>query len=802
MFIDSIRQDVRYAYRTIRRSPLFAASVAATIGLGLGILCSGFTLVTSYLLRPVELPNAHELYALSWDTATTTRRRFSLADFDDIRERMPHFAGLFATQDVLVMQADVATPGVLVTGNYFQVLGTQPTLGRWLTPADATGPGSSPVVVLSNTTWRVRHGADPSIVGKTIELGRQRFEVVGVAPQGFGLPGEDNTTFWAPLTMARAFATTDPWADREAPLLLVAGRLNADATDAQARAWFDIWLRQRFPSGTEAAPVAVRVESRSMRVPLTGVVLTLLLLIVFALSLVLLVACANVTNLLLARALARQREIAVRLSLGATRWRIARQLTIESLILAVPASAVGLLLTLITARVFPAAIAATLPAGLAANVFLVPLTPDVRVMALLFVAAVGSAVLVTLAPAIRVTRANLVHASKGHSAMDMRRSRLRTGLVAVQIGACVLFLILASGLIAQSQLLSNPDPGLSYERVTSLRVAPEIRTQVAARLRSDPAVENLAVAWRPPLVGPLPPINVVASATRIEQTAGFMVVSPEYFPLFDIQVVRGRAFTPGEADEHAPVVLVSAATARTLWPGLDPIGQTLDLVPPTNRSTRRPSHSSVRVIGVAEDVMNGTMIEGVDKTCVYFPTAVGEEEMALLVRGRGDTPTTTTAVAAAVNAVQPDAPFQARPLPMLLGAMEWSLQVFSAIASLLSAVGLVLAFSGTYAVVVFLVAQRTREFGIRMALGATVRQIVGRMMGETLGTAAIGIGAGVAVAAAMARAFSSTIPIIPPVNLRTYALGVGIVLAATMCAAFLPSMRTARIDPSKALRVD
>jgi predicted permease len=796
--------DVRYALRGVRRAPLFAASVAATIGLGLGILCSGFTLVTGYLLRPVELPDAQDLYALSWDTAATTRHRFSLADFDDMRERAPHFAGLAASQDVLVMQADVATPGVLVTGNYFQVLGAQPAMGRWLTPADATGPGSSPVVVLSNSTWRVRYGADPSIVGKTIELGRQRFDVVGVAPRGFGLPGEDNMTFWAPLTMARAFATTDPWADRDAPLLLVIGRLNADANDVQARAWFDTWLRQRFPSGAEAAPVAVRVESRATRVQLTGVVLTLMLLIVFALSLVLLVACANVTNLLLARALARQREIAVRLSLGATRWRIARQLTVESLILAVPASAVGLLLTMITARVFPAAIAATFPAGFApVDVFMVPLEPDARVMALLFAAAVGSAVLVTLAPAIRVTRANLVHASKGDSAMDMRRSRLRTGLVAMQIGACVLFLVLAFGLIAQSQRLSNPDPGLSYQRVTSLRLAPQLRTQVAARLKSDPAVEHLAAAWRAPLVGPLPPIGVVASATRIEQTAGFMVVSPEYFPLFDIQVVRGRAFTSGEAEERAPVVLVSEATARTLWPGLDPIGQTLDLVPSrAGSSARRPAHGSVRVIGVTEDVMNGTIIAGLDKTCVYFPTTIGEEDMALLVRGRGDTLTTTTAVAAAVNAVRPNAPFQARPLPMLLGAMEWSLQVFSAIASLLGAVGLVLAFSGTYAVVAFLVAQRTREFGIRMALGATVRQIVGGMMSETLGTATIGIAAGVAIAAALARAFSSTLPIIPPFSLRTYAVGVGIVLGATMCAAFLPSMRTARIDPSKALRVD
>jgi predicted permease len=801
VLIESLVHDLRYAIRGIRRSPLFAASVAATIGLGLGILCSAFTILNTYLLRPIDLPDAHELYSLSWDTETTQRRRFSLADFDDLRQDAPPFSGLVAGQEVLVMQDEVPLSGLLVPGNYFQVLGGRPALGRWLAPADATVPGSAPVVVLSHGAWRARFGADPSIVGKQITLGRQRFDVVGVAPPGFGLRSEVRMTFWAPLTMARAFSAPDP----SAPSLVVVGRLRQGVTDTQARAWLDVWLRQRFTAGSEAEPIAVRVEFEGRRLAVNPLTVTLLALLGSAFSLVLLVACANVTNLLLARALGRQRDIGVRLSLGASRWRVARQLTIESLVLAVPAAAVGLALTLVTARVFPPLIVSTIPKGIGSiEALMVPLEPDIRVMALLFVAAVASAVLVTLAPAARVTRMNLVWASRGETAMDTRRSRLRTGLVAMQIGACVLFIVCASGLIEESQRLANPDPGISYERVTDVRLAPPLRSEVATRLTADPAIERVAAAWRAPLDGPLPPIGVVASQTRTEQTAGFMVVSPEYFPLFDIRVVRGRAFTALEADEGAPVVLVSEATARTLWPGLDPIGQTLNLVPSRGRrANRRPAHTSVRVIGVTEDVVSGMLMNGVDATCVYFATGLDAPgELSILVRTRGDASTARTSVAAAVNAIEPDAPFQAHSLHVLLGLAAWAFQAFSVTASILGAVGLVLAFSGTYAVVAFLVTQRRREFGIRMALGATVRQIVSGILGDTLRTAAIGLGAGLAVSMSLVRFFSGTIPIIPTYSLRTYVVGTSIVLVATVIAALLPSLRATQIDPSRALRVE
>jgi predicted permease len=804
--------DIRYAVRGLRRSPTFAASIAATIGLGLGLLCSAVTFLNAYVLKPIDLPNPHALYALTWDTADVSGRSFTVTDFESLRDNAPHFSSLAAVRQTQVMQGDTVMAGGLVTGNYFAMLGATPALGRLLTPADAVAPGDRPVVVLSDHAWRTRYGADTNILGTLIELGRQRFEVVGVTPPRFGLSGEELLGFWAPLTMARAFNVTDPWNPASPPSLFVVGRLRADANEPQARAAFEVWLRQRFPAGTDAVPTAVRVESRATRLPLTGPVLTLVALIVASFGLVLLVACANVTNLLLARALARQREIAVRLSLGAGRWRVARQLAIESLVLAVPASAVGLAITMVSARVIPALMLATWPSGVVQiEQIVMPIDPDFRVLAVLLTAAVVSALLVTLAPAVRAARANLVQASKGDVALDPRRSRLRTGLVATQIGACTLFLVWATGLIEQSRRIANPDTHISHERVVDLRVTAQRRTEIAERLAADPTVERVAAAMKSPLAGPLESIGVVASATRLERNVGFTAVSPEYFPVFDIRIVRGRAFTAEEADQDAPLVVVSEATARLLWPNLDPIGQTLELTPSrvagsmnmNAPAARRPSHTNVRVIGVAEDVINGMLLDGVDDTCIYFATSLrSPTAQTMLVRARRDPAGVRAAVAAAVRAIEPDATFTIFPLLEMMGAMGWIFRAFSTTASVLGAIGLLLAFSGTYAVVAFLMTQRTRELGIRMALGATVQGIVSRMIGETLRIALVGLGCALVLAALAAGYFSGPLPFIPVFGPRAYLTGTAIVLTATVMAALLPSLRAARIDPSKALRVE
>jgi predicted permease len=507
MWIDDLMADCRYGFRQLRRAPLFAVSVAGTIGLGLGVFTSAFTILNAYVLRPVDLPAPYQLYALNWDTATESQHRFALADFEALRDGAPFFSGLVAAEETSAMQDGAPAAGLLVTGNYFQVLGARAAMGRLLTPNDATAPGGGAVVVLSQAAWRAHHGADPAIIGKEILLGRQRVTVVGVTAPGYGLAGEELIDFWAPLTMARAFGAPDVWSSGVRPSLVVIGRLRG-GTEGQVRAWLDAWLRQRFPAGSDSAPLAVHVESRATYIPLTGPMLTLLSLLMSAFGLVLLIACSNVTNLMLARAFGRQQEIAVRLSLGASRWRIIRQLLIESLTLAVPASAVGLALTVVTARLFPSLLVETFPNGVGPiEAVMRPLNPDVRVMAFLFAAAVMSAVIVSLAPAIRLTRANLLGASKGGGALDGQGSRLRKVLVGLQIGACVLFFVSAIGLIDVSTRTATANTGLSYEHVLEVLLAPRLRAKVAERLQSDPAVERIAAAWRAPLSGPMSPIG-------------------------------------------------------------------------------------------------------------------------------------------------------------------------------------------------------------------------------------------------------------------------------------------------------
>ncbi|MGH9239795.1 MAG: ABC transporter permease [Vicinamibacterales bacterium] len=805
VWLDSLVQDVRYTARTLWRAPLFAATVVLTIGLGLGLAGSAFAIFNAYLFRPVDLPNPRALHLLIWETEAARRQRFRLTDYEALRPEASRFAELTATQSAAYREDAVTTPGLLVTGNYFELIGARPALGRLLRPDDAAARGTKPVVVLTYNAWRSRYGANPAIVGQLVQLGRQRFEVVGVAQPGANLAGQELVSFYAPLTMAGTFGGDDPWSESGPASLVVIARLRPDVSAASMQPWLESWLRQRFPPPSDAAPAEVRLDSLATRLPLDGDAVAMLTIIMSIFGLVLLVATANITNLMLARALSRQAEIVVRLALGAGRWRVVRQLIVESLMLAMPAAAAGLAFVTVVARVLPSVLVASWPAGAPpVENRLVPLDPDVRVIAFLAAAAVVSAVLIMLAPAGRLTSVRLVSASRGQASSDARGSRLRSGLVALQIGACVLFLVAALGLVDQSSRLANPPLDLAYDQVSILQADLAVRAKVAARLPLEAAVQQVAVSWRPPLGFSLRNTAVTASASNITAEVGYTGVSAEYFPLFDIRIVRGRSFTPSEAAARAAVVVVSQATAQALWPGLDPLGQTLDL---TASSARRPDRAlprgRVQVIGVAEDVANGSMTDGIDVSCVYFPIdARGPEDMTLLVRARSDDAAALrTAATAAVNDVAPDAPFRLMSMRSMVAEGAWGFRILSAVASLLGFIGLLFAYSGTHAVVSFLVAQRTREFGVRMALGASGGRIVWEMLTQTSRTAAIGLVAGVAVAAGLLRLLAASAPLLE-FGVRPFAIGAAVVLGATMVAALVPLRAAARIDPVEALRAE
>jgi hypothetical protein len=405
-----------------------------------------------------------------------------------------------------------------------------------------------------------------------------------------------------------------------------------------------------------------------------------------------------------------------------------------------------------------------------------------------------------------LARTRLASASRGEASSDVRGSRLRSGLVAMQIGACALFVVAAGGLVDEASRLANPLPSISYDRVSTILIDPAVQDRIADRLASSRAVQDIAYTSKPPGLGrALPVARMTATATSVVANVGYALVSPGYFTLFDIQVVRGRAFTPAEAEAGAAVVLVSRATAAALWPGRDPIGQTLDLASvPDARADRRLPRGSVRVIGVTEDVATGGMTDAtLDPTCVYFAATRQTPDLTMLVRTQvDDVAALRSAMTSAVNELAPDTPFIVSRMRSLIGGAVWIFQAFSVGASLLGLVALLFAYSGTHAVVSFLVAQRRREFGVRMALGASTGQIVSGMMLETGRVAAIGVAAGVAIVFGFVRLVAGTNPIVPQYGPRPFVVGVVVVLAATAVAALLPLRQTARIDPAQALRTE
>jgi putative ABC transport system permease protein len=798
-------QDVRYALRTFRRAPLFVCGVAGTIGIGLGFVCSAFTVVNAYLLKPYEFRDPHAIYELSWDTPSVRRNQFNLDEFLALRtESHGVFTDVAASTRFLIAQDGETTYGQLVTLNFFHMLGIQPFVGRMLRETDASKQGEGAVAVLSYDAWLARYGGDQSIVGREIRLASGRFTVIGVAQPGFNGLGDAAIGVFVPITMARDFPVSDPFAPIRPRNLTVLARLASRVSASQGRAWLGVWLKQRFVTAPVASTPATRMESRATRIPLTPVTIRLFSVTVGAFGLVLLIACANVANLMLARGLLRQREIAVRLSLGATRARIVRQLLIETALVCVPAASLALAFTYGVARVIPRVVLATWPAGLPPVAGLIaPMDPDGRVLVFLGLATVVAAGLFGLSPALQTTRTSLSRAATGEFGSTGRARGLRNALLVAQIAVCAMFLVTGAGLIGELRRLSDVRTGLDIDAVADVRVDRDYRQAFAARLAADPRIALVGATWRPPLYGPLPTLFGRPSGADTNVAIAFMVVSTEYFDVFRIPIVRGRGFTADEATAEAPVVLVSEATAARLWPSMNPIGETLDLGEGTQSApgSRRPRQAHVRVIGITRDVTSGSIMDGVDRTCVYFPTSVAADEyMSLVARARGSIAELGEAVRDVTALVRQNAVFPVYPMRQVAGVQLWSMSALSSVVSLLALVAFLLAFSGTYAVVAYLVTQRTREFGIRMALGASASDVARAVIAHAARIGVLGGAIGGTIALGLSYLVAAIVEAVRPFGVAPLAAASAIVISASLVAAAVPSIRAGRVDPAAALR--
>ncbi|MDB4951499.1 MAG: permease [Gemmatimonadetes bacterium] len=797
--MDNLMQDLRYALRTLRRAPGFTLAAVLTLALGIGANSTVFSAANALLLKPAagvaEPGRLARIYQ-------GDHSPLGYAQYLAVREQRRAFAGVVGERHAtLGMSVGGAAPervsGLVVSGGYFAVLGVPAAAGRVLGAADDRAPGASPVVVLGHGFWVRRFGADPGVVGRTVRLSGHPYQVVGVAARGFEAAYPDRAPdVYAPLAelepltgMKReeiggglyATARLAPGVSREAAAAAlggVAARLTAERTDRPAR----------------PEPLRFRVDhARGMPAELRVPVIAGSILLLLVVGAVLLIGCANLANLLLARATARGREIGVRLALGAERGRVVRQLLAESLVLSLGGGALAFGLTFWTADLLLRFVPDD--AGISLD-----LSPDWRVAVFTGAVAVGATLVFGLVPALRASRPDLMGVLRDEAG-GLRPSRLRSALVVGQVALCTV-LIGGAGLFLRS--LGNArhlDPGFDARPVLdlpvdlSLRSYPEDRGRDFYRrlLESASALPGVRSAS----LGRVVPLGGSNMETRFElpgkgEAAGvhayFNVVGPRYFATLGIPVVRGRDVSPSDRD----VVVVNEALAKQVWPRGDALGRQIEYA-----GARRT------VVGVVRDAKYVSLGEGPRPT-LYLSFADGYgPEMTLHVRTAGDPGALRTALAAAAQSLDPALPLES-PRPMLrdmdvslVGARAAAavLGVFGALAVLLAAVGI-------YGVVSFSVGRRTREIGIRMALGATADAVLRWVLGGSMRLVGIGLAIGLVLAVAVGRAASSLLYGVGPAD-PALLLGAPLVLGSVaLLASWLPARIATRVDPMAALRRD
>jgi predicted permease len=823
-WLDDLGADVRYALRAMRRNPGYALAVALTLGVGIGVNGMVVGYVNAMLFRPIPARDPDRLVALfQRDTRTGRIGELGYEDYLDYRERSGAFADLAAMSGVPL---NVAIPGAggsvagdmvwgeTVTENYFSVLGMTPAAGRFFQAADAP-QGANPFVVLSYDGWRRRFRADPDIMGRVVRLNGTEFTVTGVAPRGFrglrvfGFWPE----MWVPIGMHAVIepGSTDRLQGRGGGDLLVFGRMRPGADRARTTAAAELFARR-----LAGAYPATNADLTAMLVPAgvgfdhPGYVKPRVLVLSSALGLfgslvILAIICANLANLQLARATARSRETAIRLSLGCSRARLTRQLLVESAVLALPGCAIAL---------------ALIQANGVAERYLVPklqfevglaASTDARVLLFTAVVAVLAIGLFGLVPALRASRANVMPppASAGAAwSSGGRPSRLRRSLVVVQLSLSVVLLVGGMLFVRSLAAARALDPGFDARdrALVSFNVGLQgyderrgraFYDQVLARVRALSGVADAGLAWPVPFdtynqttawyVGDL------ASSRDGTTSVPTSVASDGFVPALGLRLEDGRDFTPADSASAPPVMIVSRSVATRLWPGRNPLGQQV-----RSGGAEGPQ---VTVVGVVDDARFAVIGE-VPGGHLYLPVRQHYRGwQTLVVHARGDPAALLPRVAQALASLDPALPvFGRTTMEEAVAAGFSTSRTAATIAGFFGVLALLIASVGLYALVAGAVAERTREIGVRLALGSTPSGILRLMMREGARLGAVGLGIGLVGAVGVARAMGGLLHGLSPGDPATFVavpLLLGIVV---LLATWLPARRAVRLDPVAALR--
>jgi predicted permease len=817
--VETTIRDVAYALRTIRRAPTVALTIVGTISLGLGLMAAAFSIFAATVLRvdavrdPGSLLSVRRAVAPVPTAGAQAVRKLTRRQFDALRRDSSALADAFASIPDITSRIDGRMmEGQLVTGNFFQVLDVRAAIGRTLTSDDDRLAGTR-VIVLSHKAWSRLFASDPDIVGRRVLIRARPYEVVGVAPEDFYGLNAFSPDYWAPLSLAGQIR---PWlaGHEDDTAVDVVARLAPGVSIAAAREALRAWaLRDGSGVQIDAQPL-----ERAVRFSASTVLTFAPLFIAF--GLIVLTGCANVANLLLARAVTRQREIGIRMSIGASRARIVRQLLTESLVLAFAAAACGLVLSRVILNVAVSALTRTMPPELIEFLRLDVPHQDWRIVAFLVISALVSTVAFGLLPALCATRLDLVGAVRGEAVAAGRPGRLRGALMLVQVTAATLLLICAAIFLRSAMHASALDPGLRMNDTVTIEIPNDaLRPQMIAAVDADPAVEAIAGSWpTPPPLG-RPPSATASTSDGSVARVTYRVVTPSYFDVLGIGILRGRTFADDETRAGGGVAMISEVLARKLWPDGHALGRVLQLSPDSDADAdhraldrltqhhrqQEPGLSSptVVIVGVTRAVA-GLRI-GEPEADVYVPSGIGTARMDLITRVHGDPDDARRALLQRLSSVDPNMG-QVFTMRSLARLETYPLRVGFWLTMVLGVLALALTLSGIFSVLSYLVAQRSKEIGIRIALGATAAGVGRLIVSDSMRTVCWGmaIGAGLAVGLArliaVASAGTRLGPIVDLFDPLAYVGSVVTVASACALAALSPAKRASRVDPIATLR--
>ena len=818
--MDGWIKDLRYAARSLLRTPGLTAVAGLTLALGIGANTAIFSVVRAVLLEPLPYEEPQELVLLWGEMTNRGVTHFPFAppdfqDFDEGSERVEEMAGVFSFQQPLTGQGDPVQVDVgAVTWDFFHLLGVDPALGRGFVAEDdlpvpqGTPPADQPpaTVLLSHALWQQRFGGDPGVVGGALELAGQPGRIIGVMPAGFEL--------LLPPT-AQVARAPDLWvtarvdfanAPRNNVFLKVVGRLAPDATVEQAQAETSR-IADELRTLTEVRQTAGwRVRVEPLQADLTAHVRPVLLSLFGAVFFVLLIACANVANLLLVRATAREQELAVRAALGGSRGRLLRQLLLECGLLVAGGALLGLMVAALGVDLLLALQPADLPrAGSVAM--------DLPVLGFTLLAAVVVVAVAGLAPALRASRVDLSDALKdrGRAGIAGRHGGLRNALVVGEVALCLVLLV-GAGLMTRSFVeLTRVEPGYDPESVLAFQVNlpfgryPDPRERSAVtdalqeRLEAIPGVTSASAAFPLPLDesafnGRYGPAEALQDPEAFGQAA-YRVVLPGYFETMGTRLLSGRTFNDADAQDSAAVVVVDELLAEALWPGGSAVGERFLVRVIT------PEPEWVEVIGVVEHQRAESLAEPGMETVYFTDRYAGSFANSWVVRTQGDPGTAVGEVRAALATVDPSLPMAdvrafERTVRDAMGGTRFALTliaIFGALALLLAAVGL-------YGVLSFVVRQRRAEIGVRLAFGAGSGRILGMVVRQGMTLALVGVVVGLIAAVPLSGLLESLLVGVPPRDPLTFTVIGVLFVAVAALASWLPAWRATRVDPVTALR--